>query len=109
MDDKIVVRIEAPGNCELLSSKIDYLGERTYIRILGEKKVDKEPRYLYDNIYNNREIGHFSLNIPFYTEDFLLKNESPSIQNKRGVFILEYKLETKKNEIVFKYDEKDEI
>ena len=109
LDDKIVVRIEAPGNCELLSSNIDYLGEMTYIRILGVKKADKEPRYLYDNIYTNRETGQFSLNIPFLTEKWLLKNESPSIQNKRGVFILEYKLETKKNEIVFKYDEKDEI
>ena len=106
--DKIVIRIEAPGNCELLSSKIDFLGEITYIKIFGKKKEDKEPRFIHDNLYNERKTGPFSLDIPFSTEYFLFKNENPSIQYKKGVFILEYQLENKKNETVFKNDKEDE-
>ena len=108
-DDKIVVKIEAPGNCNLLSSRVDFSGEYTIINISGEKRQDKEPKYLSDNLFNNRKMGFFSLGIPLLTKEFLLKNESPLILNKKGVFILEFKLEKTKNKIEFKYDEEDEI
>ena len=106
MDDKIVVKIEAPGNCEL-NSELDYSGKDIFIKILGEKRKDKEPRELSDNIFNNRKTGKFSLLIPILLEDYLIKNETPLIEKKKGIFILEYKLEKKKSRKF--YDEDDDI
>lgn len=39
-DDKIIVRVEGPGNCSINSS-IDYAGEYTIIKINGNKKKIK--------------------------------------------------------------------
>ena len=108
MHDKIVVKIEAPGNCEL-SSDLNFSGEYISININGEKKKDKEPRDPDDNIINNRKTGKFFVGIPLKTEEYLLKNESPSIIYKKGVFILEYRLEDKANRAIFIYDKEDEI
>ena len=107
-NDKIIVRVEAPGNSTIKSS-IHGAGEYTFIRLKGDKKRDKEPSNIEDNLFNSREIGEFSLDIPLKSEDFLIKNESPKIEAKKGVLILEYQLEEKVVDKGFNVDEEDEI
>ena len=106
-DDKIIIRLEGPGNCNLKSS-IEYSGEYTIIRLNGIKKKDKEPEKLEDNLFNSREFGLFSLDIPLKTEEYLIKNEEPSVDAKKGVMIIEYKLDLPKNknkDYMFKEEE----
>ena len=107
-DDKIIIKIEAPGNSSI-KSNVDYAGEYKIIRLTGNKKKDKEPAKLEDNLFNSREFGTFSLDIPLKNEDFLIKNENPDITEKRGVLLLEFKLEEKNPVPVYYPDEKDEI
>ena len=102
-DNKIIVRVEIPGNNKI-DSKIDYLGEYSVIILKGIKKKDKEPK-LEDNIYNSREFGDFELNIYLKTDEYFLKNEKPKINQKNGIVFLEYNLGKKNNET----EEDDEI
>ena len=90
-DNKIIVRVEAPGNCKI-DSDIQYAGEYNIIKLKGEKRKDKDPQNEKDNIFNTREYGNFSLEIPLKTEDYLLSNEDPIITNKKGLLFIEYKL-----------------
>ena len=107
--DKLIIRLEAPGNCSLQSS-ILYIGEYVTIRIEGNKKKDKEPEDVKNNIYNNREIGDFSLDIGLKATEYTLKNEDPKISDKKGVFILEYTIEDNKKKVTeYKQNEEDEI
>ena len=107
-DDKIIIRVEAPGNSNI-KSEIFFSGEYTFIRLSGTKKQDKEPQNLRDNIYNSREFGNYALNIPLKTSDFLLKNEEPSYARKVGVLIMEYKLDQIKESKGCNIEENDEI
>ena len=93
-DDKLILRIEAPGNCSLISS-FECIGEYKVIKISGIKKKDKEPKELKENIFNSRQFGNFSLDIPLKSEEYLIKNEKPDIMSKLGVMIITYKLEEK--------------
>jgi HSP20 family molecular chaperone IbpA len=92
-DNKIIVRVEAPGNSEI-KSKIEYRGENTIIQLSGRKKQDKEPEKLEDNLFNSREFGDFSVDIPLKTEDYKVLNEEPAKKFVSGLFIIEYKLES---------------
>ena len=71
-NNKIIVRVEAPGNCNI-SSTLDYIGEYTIIKLLGEKKQDKDQDKIQTLFFNNRKKGKFSLELPIKTEDILLK------------------------------------
>ena len=105
--DNIIIRIEEPGNSTIESS-IDYCGENTYINLKGEKKKDKEPEKIEDNLFNKREIGKFTLKIPFKTGEFLIKNEDPTITSKKGIIILEFKLDKVKNKITV-FNQEDDV
>ena len=94
-ENKMIVRVEAPGNCEI-ETHIEFHEKYNTIKIKGNKKKDKEPAKIEDNIFNTREFGDFSIDIPFKSEEFLFKNEEPEIKQKIGVFILAYALEQKK-------------
>ena len=107
-DDSIIVRVEAPGNCSLKSSIINP-GEYTIIRLEGNKKKDKEPGEIKDNIYCNREFGEFTLDIALKSSEYILKNEEPTLAEKKGVIMLQYKLDEKKNVAEFIQKEEDEI
>ena len=107
-DDKIIIRVEAPGNSSIKSS-VDSVGEYKIIRLNGNKRKDKEPAKLEDNLFNSRESGFFSLDIPLKNEDFLIKNESPTYDEKKGVLIVEFKLEEKKIDKGYNVNEEDEI
>ena len=93
-DDKMIIRVEAPGNI-CIESRCEYIGESIVIKISGNKKKDKEPQDLKENIFNSRQFGNFSLDIPLKSEEYLIKNEKPDIISKLGVFIITYKLEEK--------------
>jgi HSP20 family molecular chaperone IbpA len=106
--DKIIVRVEVPGNSKI-ESNIEYLGECSQISLRGIKKNDKEPEKLEDNIYNSREFGNFYLNIYLKAEEYLLKNEQPSITKKNGIIFLEYQLTEKNNKADYETKSDEEI
>ena len=105
-DNKIIVKVEAPGNCNIFT-EIMFSGEYNIIKITGEKKQDKEPKDLSQNIINKRELGQFSVNIYLKTDEYLLQDKEPTNDFKRGVFILEYDLAEKKSkkQIILKQEE----
>ena len=108
-DDKIFVRLEAPGNCTI-SSTTEYSGEYTIIKLSGEKKPDKEQDKIHTLFFNNREIGKFSLELPIKSEeDYIIKNEDPTVTNKKGLLELVYLVEKKKNTFNYEYKEEEEV
>ena len=107
-DDKVIIRVEAPGNSSL-KSNVDSAGEYKIIRLIGNKKKDKEPAKLEDNLFNSREFGTFSLDIPLKNEDFLIKNEKPTYTQMKGVLEVEFKLEEKKEDEGYNPKEEDDI
>jgi len=93
-ENKIIIRVEAPGNSQI-KYKIEYRGENTIIQLSGSKNKDKEPEKLEDNLFNTREFGEFTVDIPLKTEDNKILNEEPKIKFISGLFIIEFKLEKK--------------
>ena len=112
-ENKIILRIEASGNTNLDPPEIEFAGEYNIIKIKGVKKKDKEPankdKNDDGNIFNTREHGEFSFEVPLKTEDYLLSNEKADIQEKKGVFIIEFKLAEKAKSEGYKVNEEDEI
>ena len=104
-NDKLIIKIEAPGNC-VLRAYINKFGEYAYIRINGIKKKDKEPFEIKDNIYNNRKFGEFSINISLKTSDYNIKNEQPEIQERKGIFIITYTIQ-ENNSCIYNQREDD--
>jgi HSP20 family molecular chaperone IbpA len=92
-DNKLIVRVETPGNCKIETSEIYINEEYNVIKLTGEKKKDKEPENSDDNIYNLREIGKFNLEIPLKMSEYHLINKLPSVKIKNGVSILEYDMQ----------------
>ena len=109
-EELIIVRVEGPGNCSIKSS-VDFSGEYTIIRLTGNKKKDKLPEKLEDNIHSEREFGDYSLDIYLKTEDYLIENKPPKISEKKGLITLEYKLMNKQTEEnnCFNVKEEDEV
>ena len=109
-DNKIILRIEAPGNSSISSTNIE-IHDYTVISINGLKKKDKEPEKLEDNIDNSREYGEFNLIIVLKNQEneLVLKNQPPKINEKRGIIILEYELENKNEGGKYIVKEEDEI
>ena len=107
-EDKIIIRIEVPGNSSIKAKTI-HTGEYTIIRIDGIKRKDKEPEKPEDNLFNSREIGNFTFNIPLKTDDYLIKNEKPKIEEKKGLIILEFQLDDKNTEVGFGDDVNNDV
>ena len=105
-DNKLIVRVEAPGNCDI-KCNIDYTGNNTIINLSGEKKKDMEPNKIEDNIFISREFGNFSLDIFLENENFLIKNCKPSYEKKNGIFILSYELDEKNDFASFEQSSND--
>ena len=97
-ENKLIVRVETPGNCNIISSEIYINEEYNVIRIIGEKKKDEEPD---KNIINLREIGKFTLEIPLKISDYHLFRRKPQKQFLDGVHILEYDLQIEDENIYF--------
>ena len=107
-ENKLIVRVEAPGNCQLKALIINS-GEYTIIRLEGNKKQDKEPANIKDNLYCNREIGEFTLDIPLKSSEYILKNEVPKIEEKKGVIMITYEIDDKKTNVEYNQKEDEEI
>ena len=103
-DNKIIIRIEAPGNISI-KSDIKYEDKFTIIEIIGKKEKDIEPKNDEDNIFNGREFGNFSIHIPLLSN---IANKSPNIIAKNGVLIVEYELQEEKPK-VYKFELDEEI
>ena len=95
---KIIVRVEIPGNSSI-QSELETVGEYQAIKLTGEKVKDKEPEKIEENIFNMREYGRYSLEIPIKEDK--LTDEPPSFKQVEGVCILEYKIAAKKDPFVF--------
>ena len=108
-DNLIVLRVEAPGNCNLDPPTIEFAGEYNIIKLKGEKKRDKEPQKVEDNIRDERTFGKFAFDIPLKAEEYLLSNNSPKIVPKNGVFIIEYELSKKATSAGYQMKEEEEI
>ena len=106
--NQIIVRIEAPGNCDF-DADINTTGEKTYIKIEGTKNPDKEPTNIKDNIFTNREMGKFSINIPIDSSKYVIQNSDPKIDKKNGIIILYFNLEEPKRKGHFKQRTEDEV
>ena len=90
-DNKIIIKLEIPGN-EKIESKIDYQGNHNVITVKGQKKLDKEPENVKDNIYTNREFGEFIIEIPLKMSEYRLSNKDPKFTRKEGITFIEYEL-----------------
>ena len=93
-DNKIIIRVEAPGNCPIVAEK-KVEGELFIIRLSGEKKKDIVPEKLEDNIYNKREIGKFFLDIPLSSKEYIFSEKPPTFDYHSGVQFIEYELKGK--------------
>ena len=107
-DNKLIFRIEASGNCDLKTNVVNQ-GEYIYVKMEGNKKKDKEPAELKDNIYSNRELGEFSLSIPLMASEYNIKNEQPTITSSKGLFIVTYTIDENKISGEYKPKEEDEV
>ena len=107
-DNKLIFRIEASGNCDLKTNVVNQ-GEYIYVKMEGNKKKDKEPAEIKDNIYSNRELGEFSLSIPLMASEYNIKNEQPTITSSKGLFIVTYTIDENKISGEYKPKEEDEV
>ena len=90
-ENKIIIRLEVPGNCDI-NNEILFCDGYYIIRIRGEKRKDIEPEKIEDNLYNSRKFGKFLMEIPLSPSKYKFVNEGPKITWKKGVILLEYQL-----------------
>jgi len=107
-DDKLIVRVEVPGNCQIKTG-IEYTGEYTLLKVKGTKKKDKEPEKDEDNLYNSRIIGDFSFNVLIKPDEYLIKNEKPKVEEKKGLIIIQFQLDEKNSEVEFGDNLNDDV
>ena len=98
--NQIIVNIEAPGNCEIISETM-LRGDFIIIKISGNKIKDENQKNFDNNHFNERKFGRFSLNIPLKLKGFTIKNEETNIKKKDGIFTLTFQLEEIKTKGVF--------
>ena len=108
VDDTLFIRVEGAGNYTM-KYELDSVGEYTLIKLYGEKKKDKEPEKLEDNLFNNREFGKFNLDILLNGKEYKLKNEAPKYSDRKGLYMLEFKLDKNIKGDLFELKEEDEI
>ena len=94
--DTIIIRVESPGNCS-----IKYYKEYVIIRIIGEKRKDKLPINIEDNIFYNRKFWEFSIDIPFNYNEYLISNEKLIIIEKKGIILFYFNLEKANKYILY--------
>ena len=89
----LIIFLECPGICSL-TPDVYYEGVYNIIKLSGIKNKDKEPLKFEDSLFNTREFGKFSLEIPLKTEEFLISNIEP-IEKSDGIFIITVKIKEK--------------
>ena len=101
-DDKIIIRVEVPGFCDIDAERIP-TSDYYLIRLRGEKINDREPENIEDNIHNLREYGKFLLDIPLYNKEYKISEDDPEFERKEGVFIIKYKIDKPKGPVKPKF------
>ena len=89
----LIIFLECPGICSL-TPDVYYEGVYNIIKLSGIKNKDKEPLKFEDSLFNTREFGKFSLEIPLKTEEFLISDIEP-IDKSDGIFIIKVKIKEK--------------
>ena len=89
----LIIFLECPGICSL-TPDVYYEGVYNIIKLSGIKNKDKEPLKFEDSLFNTREFGKFSLEIPLKTEEFLISDIEP-IKKDDGIFIITVKIKEK--------------
>ena len=89
----LIIFLECPGICSL-TPDVYYEGVYNIIKLSGIKYKDKEPLKFEDSLFNTREFGKFSLEIPLKTEEALISGIEP-IEKREGIFIITVKLKEK--------------
>ena len=103
-NDKLILKLEVPGNINISTDYI--IGEnKNIIEVKGKKNNDKEPIFLKDNNYNDREFGEFSIDIPI--KIYLDSTIKPEINFKNGICSIEYRIRKNIN-IISEYKGDDE-
>jgi len=92
-EDKIIVRVEVPGHCEI-QSEIEDCECYNIIKLTGKKLKDKKPQKIEDNIINFREYGDFSLEIPV-SKNYIFTRDNPAFKKIDGLLFFEYKINIK--------------
>ena len=109
-EDKYIVKIECPGNFSKINCSLKENGGYKFLSVIGEKRPDKDPKNINDNVYTSREYGNFSIDIPIQFEDkYELKHVKPKIDDKKGIIFYEFQLEEIEKEHFYKGKEEDEI
>jgi len=90
----LIIFLECPGICSL-TPYVYYEGVYNIIKLSGIKNKDKEPLKFEDNLFNTREFGKFSLEIPLKTEEFLISDIEKPIKKDEGIFIITVKIKEK--------------
>ena len=106
--NNLEIRVELPGNIIPTISPPELIGENTVILIEGEKKKDKDPAKLEDNILNTRDFGKFNLEIQFKTEDYKIASKIKH-EFKKGILIIIYKLAEKVEKEKIELKNEDEM
>ena len=102
----LIIFLECPGICSL-TPDVYYEGVYNIIKLSGIKNKDKEPLKFEDSLFNTREFGKFSLEIPLKTEEFLISDIEP-IDKSDGIFIIKVKIKEKMLFQSFKPDVQNE-
>ena len=98
-DKYLEIRVELPGTVEISKVKRAlYIGDSTNIKINGNKKKDKYPTKIEENIENTRDFGEFNIDINFKTEEFKINSIPASQTIKNGILVVKYEIEEKKVE-----------
>ena len=98
-DKYLEIRVELPGTVEISKVKRAlYIGDSTNIKINGNKKKDKYPTKIEDNIENTRDFGEFNIDINFKTEEFKINSIPASQTIKNDILVVKYEIEEEKVE-----------
>ena len=106
-ENSLEIRVELPGNVEPEIKNPIFIEENTVINIKGEKKKDKLPEKIEDNIFNSRDFGYFNLEIQFKTSDYKINSIIKEKKLKNGILFLKYELDEtqKEDKITLTVDE----
>ena len=85
-----------PSIYNINCGKIKHRGEYTIIPITGEKKRDKIPQKIEDNIFTTREFGKFEVNIYLQTDKYDIKTDRFEKNAMNGVAIFTFELQKEK-------------
>ena len=101
-DKSIIINVECPGKFKI-QPKTEFVGEYTNIKLSGDKIKEDLQEKNGTVLFNSREFGKFSLDIPLKSEDYLITQENPKVSAKNGILTVSYNLKTPEETEVFEF------